>query len=120
MTRARPSPYKHRGDALAKEEPLVSEIAKDPELKQIVEVGARMEGLTRHASVHAAGVVITAVADGSPAQSIGFQKGDIVVSVNDQKIDQPADLERVAATGVRQWRVTIMRGGQQISVMFSG
>ena len=32
------------------------------------------------------GVVITAVADGSTAQSIGFQKGDIVVSVNNQKI----------------------------------
>jgi Do/DeqQ family serine protease len=68
----------------------------------------------------AAGVVITTVADGSPAQSIGFQKGDIVVSVNDQKIDKPADLERVAGAGGRQWRVTIMRGGQQISVMFSG
>ena len=32
------------------------------------------------------GVVITAVADGSAAQSVGFQKGDIVVSVNNQKI----------------------------------
>ena len=68
----------------------------------------------------AEGVVITAVADGSPAQSIGFQKGDIVVAVNDQKIAKPADLERVAGAGGRQWRVTIMRGGQQISVMFSG
>jgi Do/DeqQ family serine protease len=68
----------------------------------------------------AAGVVITTVTDGSPAQSIGFQKGDIVVSVNDQKIGKPADLERVAGAGGRQWRVTIMRGGQQISVMFSG
>jgi S1-C subfamily serine protease len=68
----------------------------------------------------AEGVVITAVADGSAAQSIGFQKGDIVVSVNDQKIGQPADLERVAGSGGRQWRVTIMRRGQQISVMFSG
>jgi Do/DeqQ family serine protease len=67
-----------------------------------------------------AGVVITAVADGSPAQSIGFQKGDIVVAVNAQKIEKPADLERVAGAGGRQWRVTIMRGGQQISVMFSG
>ena len=68
----------------------------------------------------AEGVVITNVTDGSTAQSIGFQKGDIVVTVNDQKIDMPADLERVAGTGGRQWRVTIIRGGQQISVMFSG
>jgi Do/DeqQ family serine protease len=68
----------------------------------------------------AQGVVITVVADGSPAQSIGFQKGDVVVSVNSQAIARPADLARVAGSGVRQWRVTIMRGGQQISVMFSG
>jgi Do/DeqQ family serine protease len=66
------------------------------------------------------GVVITGVTDGSPAQSIGFQKGDIVVSVNSQKIATPADLERLSTAGGRSWRVTINRGGQQISVMFSG
>ncbi len=66
------------------------------------------------------GVVVTAVADGSEAQSIGFQKGDIIVSVNNEKIAKPADLARIAGAGGRQWRITIMRGGQQISVMFSG
>jgi Do/DeqQ family serine protease len=66
------------------------------------------------------GVVITGVADGSEAQSIGFQKGDVLVSVNDQKIDKPADLQRIAGSGGRQWRITLMRGGQRISVMFSG
>ena len=40
------------------------------------------------------GVVITAVADGSTAQSIGFRKGDIVVSVNGQKIAKSGDLEQ--------------------------
>jgi Do/DeqQ family serine protease len=68
----------------------------------------------------AEGVVVTNVAEGSAAQSVGFQKGDIVVSVNNQKIGKSADLERIASTGGRQWRITIMRGGQQISVMFSG
>ena len=66
------------------------------------------------------GVVITAVADGSAAQSVGFQKGDIVVTVNNQKIVKSADLERVTNAASRQWRVTIQRGGQQISVTFSG
>ena len=66
------------------------------------------------------GVVITSVADGSTAQSIGFQKGDVVVSVNNEKIAKPADLERVTGAGGRQWRITIMRSGQQISVIFSG
>ncbi|MCB1054448.1 MAG: DNA polymerase III subunit alpha, partial [Acidobacteria bacterium] len=43
----------------AKDEPLKSEAKKDPEVGQIVEIGSRLEGLTRHASMHAAGVVIT-------------------------------------------------------------
>jgi DNA polymerase III subunit alpha len=43
----------------ARQDPLAAEVASDPEVKTIVEVGSRLEGLTRHASVHAAGVVIT-------------------------------------------------------------
>jgi Do/DeqQ family serine protease len=66
------------------------------------------------------GVVITDVADGSAAQSLGFQKGDLVVSVNNEKINKPADLERITSAGGRTWRITILRGGQQISVTFSG
>jgi S1-C subfamily serine protease len=68
----------------------------------------------------AEGVVITDVADGSAAQSFGFQKGDVLVSVNNEKINRTADLERVTSAGGQQWRITIQRGGQQISVMFSG
>jgi Do/DeqQ family serine protease len=68
----------------------------------------------------AQGVVIVGIADGSTAQTVGFQKGDIVVSVNNQKIERSADLDRITRVGGRQWRVTISRGGQQISVMFSG
>jgi Do/DeqQ family serine protease len=68
----------------------------------------------------AQGVVITGVADGSTAQTIGFRKGDIVLSVNNQKIEKSADLDRVTRVGGRSWRVTINRGGQEISVMFSG
>jgi|CXWL01.1.fsa_nt_gi DNA polymerase-3 subunit alpha len=43
----------------AKEGPLKAEAAKDPQVAKIIEIGTRLEGLTRHASVHAAGVVIT-------------------------------------------------------------
>ncbi|HUC48213.1 MAG TPA: DegQ family serine endoprotease [Xanthobacteraceae bacterium] len=66
------------------------------------------------------GVVITDIADGSTAQNIGFRKGDIVASVNGQKIARSADLERATNGGGHAWRVTIIRGGQQISVMFTG
>ena len=66
------------------------------------------------------GVVVTGVADGSVAQSFGFQRGDIVVSVNSQKIEKTADLDRVARAGGRVWHVTIDLGGQQMSATFSG
>jgi Do/DeqQ family serine protease len=68
----------------------------------------------------AQGVVVVGVADGSAAQSVGFHKGDIVVSVNNQKIEKSTDLDRLTRAGSRQWRVIINRGGQQISAMFSG
>ena len=66
------------------------------------------------------GVVIVGVADGSAAQSVGFQKGDIVVAVNGQNITKSSELERISNAASRSWRITIQRGGQQISVMFSG
>ncbi|MDX1996120.1 MAG: DNA polymerase III subunit alpha [Thermoanaerobaculia bacterium] len=53
-----PDMTKSLGEA-AKEGPLKAEVAKDPQVAKIVEIGTRLEGLTRHASVHAAGVVIT-------------------------------------------------------------
>ncbi len=68
----------------------------------------------------AAGVVIVGVAEGSSAQSVGFRKGDVVVSVNNQKIERSADLERITRVGSRAWRVIINRAGQQISAIFSG
>jgi DNA polymerase-3 subunit alpha len=37
---------------------LALEVTKDPEIREVVDIGSRLEGLTRHASVHAAGVVI--------------------------------------------------------------
>jgi S1-C subfamily serine protease len=66
------------------------------------------------------GVVVVAVADDSPAQSYGFQRGDIIVAVNGRKIEKTHDLDREARAGSRLWRVTIQRGGQQISAVFSG
>jgi Do/DeqQ family serine protease len=68
----------------------------------------------------AEGVVILAVADGSPAQSLGFQRGDVIVAVNNQKIAKTRDLDRVVRESSRQWRITIVRGGQKVSVVLGG
>jgi Do/DeqQ family serine protease len=68
----------------------------------------------------AQGVVIVDIANGSPAQSLGFQRGDLVLSVNNAKIAKTRDLERVAGQQSRRWSITIVRGGQQVSVELRG
>ncbi len=68
----------------------------------------------------AKGVVIVDIANGSPAQRLGFQKGDLVVSVNNTQIAKTGDLDRVAGQPSRVWRITILRGGQQMSVELRG
>jgi len=68
----------------------------------------------------AQGVVIVDIATGSPAQSLGFQRGDLVLSVNNAKIAKTRDLERIAGQQSRVWRITILRGGQQMSVELRG
>jgi len=66
------------------------------------------------------GVAIVDVADGSPAQSVGLQRGDVVVSINNEKVEKTRDLEKISKAGARMWRVTIQRGGRQISAVFGG
>ncbi len=68
----------------------------------------------------AGGVVVVDIADGTPAQSIGFQRGDVVVSLNNEKIAKTRDLDRLTKAGSRVWCVVILRGGQQISAVFGG
>jgi len=66
------------------------------------------------------GVVVTDITDDSPAAGVGFQKGDIIVSVNSQKIARTSDLEKVTRAGSRLWRIQMMRGGQQINATLGG
>jgi Do/DeqQ family serine protease len=66
------------------------------------------------------GVAVVDIADGTVAQSLGFQRGDVLVSVNNTKIAKTRDLEKVAEAGARVWRVIIQRGGRQISATFGG
>ena len=68
----------------------------------------------------ASAIAVTDVENGSVAQSFGFQKGDIVVSVNNEKIATMKDLLRATGQPSRVWRLTILRGGQEISAVFGG
>jgi Do/DeqQ family serine protease len=68
----------------------------------------------------AQGVAVLDVPSDSAAAQFGFQPGDIIVNVNGEKIARTADLARVVRTATRVWRITIERGGQQISAVFGG
>ncbi|MBK3666915.1 DegQ family serine endoprotease [Bradyrhizobium diazoefficiens] len=73
-----------------------------------------------HLDADTEGVVITELGDDSPAAQVGFQKGDIILAVNNQKIGKTGDLEKVAGVSQRIWRITLVRGGQQINVTLGG
>jgi Do/DeqQ family serine protease len=73
-----------------------------------------------HLDVDTEGVVVTDLSDGGMAANVGFQKGDIIVSVNNQKILKTSDLEKVTRESSRLWRITLVRGGQQINVTLGG
>ncbi|MGF6313060.1 Do/DeqQ family serine protease [Bradyrhizobium sp. i1.8.4] len=73
-----------------------------------------------HLDAGAEGVVVTELADDGTAANVGFQKGDIILAVNNEKIARTGDLEKASKTGTRVWRITLMRGGQQINVTLGG
>jgi len=66
------------------------------------------------------GVVVTDLADDAAAASVGFQKGDIILAVNNRKIARTSDLERATSEPSRIWRITLVRAGQQINVTLGG
>lgn len=88
--------------------------------------GARISTITPavadelHLDADTEGVVVTDIGDGTAAQNVGFQKGDIILSVNNQKIARTSDLEKVAKEQSRLWRIAVVRGGQQINVTLGG
>ncbi len=53
-----PEMTKSLADATREVDSLAAEIRSDPEVRKVIEVGMRLEGLSRHAGMHAAGVVI--------------------------------------------------------------
>jgi len=68
----------------------------------------------------AAGVVVAEVEDGSFAQQLNLQRGDIVLVVNDQKIGSTRDLAMVAAGRAYYWKITLARGGQVFTTVVGG
>jgi Do/DeqQ family serine protease len=73
-----------------------------------------------HLDVDTEGVVITELGDDSTAGQVGFQKGDIIIAVNNTRVGKTSDLEKATNQQARLWRITLVRGGQQINVTLGG
>ncbi len=66
------------------------------------------------------GVAILDVANGSPAQRLGFKRGDVIEAVNEQPMTRTRDLDRAMREQHRLWRITVLRNGQRITAQFGG
>jgi Do/DeqQ family serine protease len=66
------------------------------------------------------GVVIVDIEGGSFADRFNFRRGDIIVSMNGQPINDTRELARVAGIPADRWRMVVRRNGRNISVEFSG
>src|SRR5690606_32604961 len=64
------------------------------------------------------GVMIIEVGRGTVAARAGFEKGDRVLSVNDQKVDSVKALLAANAPSQRFWKITIERRGQVATRVF--
>ena len=73
-----------------------------------------------HLDADTEGVVITELSDDSTAANVGFQKGDVILAVNNTKVGKTSDLEKATSQSTRVWRITLMRNGQQINVTLGG
>jgi Do/DeqQ family serine protease len=66
------------------------------------------------------GVVIVSVRNGSLAQNLGFQPGDIVIEVSGKKIATVADLEKSLSSRQRLWQVSVKRGERVLQLQVPG
>jgi Do/DeqQ family serine protease len=73
-----------------------------------------------HLDADTEGVVVTDIAGDSTAANVGFQKGDIILAVNNQRVGKTSDLEKATTQSARVWRITLVRNGQQINVTLGG
>ena len=66
------------------------------------------------------GVVVVQVRAGSIAQRLGFQPGDIVLSVGNDRISDITGLEQAVKQRRRVWQMQVKRGSQVIPLQFAG
>lgn len=66
------------------------------------------------------GVAIVSVRNGSAAQTLGFQPGDIIVSIQGKRIINVADAESAVAGRQRVWQISVKRGARVLQLQVPG
>ena len=67
-----------------------------------------------------AGVVVLEVAQRSAAARFGVRRGDIVLAINDEKIESVDQLAGILAVPTGSWRLSVERGGKVYSLAIQG
>jgi serine protease Do len=68
----------------------------------------------------AKGVVVTEVAAGSPADQMGLRVNDVIVALNDIRIETARDFAETASRRVRTWQIILQRDGRISRSIVSG
>ena len=66
------------------------------------------------------GIVVSRVAQGSPADRMGLRAGDIIVAINGQRINDVGTFKSLVSTRTDGWQIVLQRGGQTIQSFVSG
>jgi S1-C subfamily serine protease len=66
------------------------------------------------------GIVMSDVEDTGIAARVGFQKGDLILAVNGQRLATTKDIERVMRNGGGYWEITLNRGGRVFTMALGG
>jgi Do/DeqQ family serine protease len=66
------------------------------------------------------GIVVSRVAQGSPADRMGLRAGDIIVAINGQRINDVGTFKSLVSTRTDGWQIVLQRDGQTIQSYISG
>jgi S1-C subfamily serine protease len=66
------------------------------------------------------GAVIVDIEPMSPAARVGFQTGDVLISVQGEDVASAKQLAELAEARSRVWRISFNRGGQVSSIVIGG
>lgn len=105
------APDKPREEILIRESPFAG--ARVANISPLLAEELRLTSATE-------GIVIVDLAAGSPAASLGFRRGDVILAVNGEKITRTRDLERIASQAGRNWSIVLQRGAQQMNFTLRG